>query len=864
MSNRKPQENGTKKSLPTKRITPRALLEAKNISSLRIHPDGCRVVFSLREADFHASRWKKHLWVAEYYPPEDSEETDSEQSEKQDEEEEDNSRQLTYSYEGEAFPRWSPDGQHLAFLSTREDPTRSEDDDEDYHYQIWTLPEDGGEAHRLTNAKEDVEQFEWIPDSDRIVYFTLEPRPSPVQSVRKEREGQKIDPIVEHEERRRCQFWSIGVYEKKPTLVFTTSSGTNEFAISPDGKKIAYTTNYTGEDNDYHIADLYLYDIESKKSWKLASRGGDKNRLRWSPDGKRLAFISWYDPNLSYSRESLFAVDIPHTLEDLPLTDFRQETAGICEAYLLTDLDYDIDEYEWMPGQEGSLLAIAICGTSTRLYKIVNRQAIVVKDVGAVRSWLTVHPEREIYAFVYEDSNSLPEIMLHLETGELKLITLLNEEFPQNYRIAQQEVVRWQSGDGLEIEGVLTYPLDFYPNQRYPMILQLHGGPKGNASTLLTDYYMAQVWAGEGYIVLNPNFRGSEGYGNAFAIANRRDIGVGDLADILSGLDWCVGQGFVDEARIGVMGGSYGGFLTNRAISASHRFKAAISMFGIFHLQTDFSNSSIPRWEYEYLGAYYWEDPEIYQRLSPGSYVKQIATPTLILHGDEDDTTSPANSRELYQALRRRGVETQFVHYPREGHGLREPNHRLDEIRRCLVWMDRFLGSGHQSNRFARIGDKVASSDGIWELMVSSAETSTFMGHTVDRKPTDSGDSTRSQQPEYQFLEVNFTIHRIEPNNTAPALRFILTDMVLELSNNQHLKPIGVPSGVAGGKILVEGNPLSISVEPNKETGEQAFGIAAVFKVPTVAAEASLTLPNFAGVALHWQSSDAPEDDSED
>ena len=208
----------------------------------------------------------------------------------------------------------------------------------------------------------------------------------------------------------------------------------------------------------------------------------------------------------------------------------------------------------------------------------------------------------------------------------------------------------------------------------------------------------------------------------------------------MSGVDWCVAQGIADPERLGVMGGSYGGYMTNWVIGHTQRFKAAVSMFGIFHLQTDYSNSELSRWDNDYLGAYYWEDPEIYRRLSPGSYIEAIKTPTLIIHGDEDTNTFISNSKELYQALRHRGVTTQFVHYPREGHGVREPNHKLDEMRRCLAWMDKYVRHGGAKPDAYRIGDRVPNADGTLELNVTKAEIATFLGQTETR--------SRHQRPE--------------------------------------------------------------------------------------------------------------------
>jgi hypothetical protein len=285
-------------------------------------------------------------------------------------------------------------------------------------------------------------------------------------------------------------------------------------------------------------------------------------------------------------------------------------------------------------------------------------------------------------------------------------------------------------------------------------------------------------------------------------------------------------------------------------------------MFGIFHLQTDYSNSELSRWDNEYLGAYYWEDPEIYRRLSPGSYIENIKTPTLILHGDEDNNTFISNSKELYQALRHRGVTTQFVHYPREGHGLGEPNHKLDELRRCLAWMDRYVRHGGQNPAVYRLGDKVPSADGLLELCVTSAEIATFLGQP---KPG---------AAETSLLEIAFTLHNLDSRQPVAPMTLSLESVRLEIGVGEGqaltpdpsptlrergevpdasvLTPTGVPLNVPGGKVLAEGDNLRIAQHPDAETGQLAFACAVVFRVGKESREGLLRVADFPPVALHW------------
>ncbi|HZT41642.1 MAG TPA: S9 family peptidase [Chthonomonadaceae bacterium] len=888
----------TKETAPTKnrnrskqRITPRALLEAKRLSEPKIHPDGRHVVFVVTEADFDESRWVSHLWLTEWPAPEEgmpegteasesrmvtdgTEDTDkatpprdasfvTERQEEgpesvssviQTEEKNEHARQLTFSYDGETRPRWSPDGRYLAFLSARPDesepPEEDEEDEEDEpKQQLWVLPAEAGEARKITSAKEGVLDYAWTPDGSALIYLAPEPRPRPIESVRKEeRSRRKLDPVVEQEDRLRRQFWRVDVEERKPKLLYTGDYGIDDFALSPDGERIGFVTNYTGEWNDYHKVDLWILNLADGKAFQLLERRGGKYRLRWSPDGTQIAFLSWLDPQLSYSRESLFVADVPAIGQEAGFP-----TAGSCRLATPESFDYDIFDYEWSR-HDGALYVIAAVRTGSEIYRLRDGEMTRL-ELGdeAERHALDLDPEGDCLAYVQESATALEEIFLRDEQGEVHQLTRLNAEFGETYRLPGQEVVRWKSPDGLEVEGVLTYPLDHAPGRRAPLVVQIHGGPKGRSTNTIQNYSHPMVWATEGWAVLRPNYRGSEGYGHGFAIANRRDLGGGDFADIMAGVDALIDKGLADPDQLGVMGGSYGGYMTNWVVGHTDRFKAAVSLFGIFHLQTDYSNSDLSSWDNDYLGAYYWEDPEIYRRLSPGSYLENIQTPTLIIHGESDNNTFISNSKEMYQALRHRGVITQFVHYPREGHGLREPNHKLDEIRRCLAWMDRYVRHGGQAQGLYRVGDRVPGADGLLEMRVTRAEIATFLG-----RPKSEAKEAAA------LLEVVITLHNVDTRQETAPITLEIADLRLtpreaEAASADPLRPVGVPMDLPGGKVLVEGERLRIVQHPDADTRQLAFACAAVFEVPKAGGDYLLRVADFPPVAVTWSEGEEEE-----
>jgi dipeptidyl aminopeptidase/acylaminoacyl peptidase len=828
-----------------RRLTPRALLEIKRLSCPQVHPDGHSVAFVLEEADFEESRWNRHIWLAELWSPPDNEE----------EEPDENVRQLTFAKEGEREPRWSPDGRYLAFLSERPEGGQEEDNEEEERTsQIWILPLEGGEAFRLTQAKEGVESYAWFPDAETLLFLTAEPKPEPIANAKRDYQKQHIDSIDETEPRPRKQFWRIHIKERKPQLLFTADPGVESFALSPDGTCLCYITNRTGDPDDAHIADIYLLTLPEEgepAAHLLSDREGGKYHLRWSPDGHAVTFLGWLDPKLSYSRESLFGMRIPAPLlppvaHSTKLPSWLNKLPEAPEYALLTDYDFDLSCYEWSP-KETAVFALANVRTGSQLLRIDGTTTPLPAPSDVPRFELALQPEGGVMAWIEESAQAPPEIYLYEPQGPIRPLTKLNAAFTEEYLLPKQEVVRWKSFDGLEIEGVLTYPLDYEKGKRYPLLLLIHGGPKGCSQNSLRSYGMHPVWASEGYLVLRPNYRGSEGYGNAFAIANRRDLGGGDYKDIMAGVEWCIAEGLADPERMGVMGGSYGGYMTNWIIAHTNRFKAAISLFGIFHLQTDFSNSSYSRWDYEYLGAYYWEDPEIYRRLSPGTYVDRIQTPTLIIHGEEDDNTFISNSKEMYQALKHRKVPVQFVRYPREGHGLDEPNHRLDEMRRCLAWMAKYI-EGQPS--FYRVGDTVKAQG--MELCVTKAERTRFNG--LPKSP-----NSLSESP--TLLEVSFTLHS-ETKATQP-LRLPFSDIRLVSRTTAEIwKPFGVPLEVHGVRVLVEGEKLRVDQHPNPQTGQIAFAVALAFAVPARGGEALLHIADMPPVLVEWPSEEHEEAES--
>ncbi len=794
------------------KITSRALLELKMPGEVQVAPDSLRVVYGVSETDWDENGVTQHLYMLKIG-------SDAEP------------RQITRGGGNETQPRWSPDGNWLAFLSSRDDEGGADfDEAAEPKEQVWLLPMDGGggEAEKLTDAPEGVGDYGWLPDSSGIVYLAQEPRPKPLEEYHTDKAERKDDAVVERLEKFRGQIWRIDREAKKPKLLHPGDFGLGEIAVSPDGKSVAFTTNYTGEVNDYHKCDVWVLDVETGRARPLADGPGGKFHPVWTRDGSQVLYVAPLDPDLSYSQPNLYAVSATEPAEPVNLTaEFPHDLTGWHGVY--TDA-------------AGRIYVLAAVGMTTAVYRRDGTHwQSVVQNEEHLHDY-HVAPNGGV-AYVASSTVDVPELCW-LAPGKKRSETLtdLNQEWADSYALAPTQLVTWKSPDGLEIEGLLTLPVSAKEGQRLPLIVNLHGGPHGRTVQALSPFTAWQTWAAEGYAVLSPNYRGSEGYGNAFSTANRGDLGGGDAADILAGVDEAIREKVADPNRLAVIGSSYGGYLVNWLISKTKRFGAAVSQFGIFSLATDFSNSQAPRWETEYLGGYPWDNPKLYAERSPATYLQDIETPVLLMHGDLDPNTFIANSQEMYQALHLLGKTVEFVHYPREGHGFGEPQHRLDELRRILNWFDKHLNSGAKSTYHT--GDKLLQ-DG-WELVVTSAILETYAGRSNDRE---------------RYLEVALALRDTTETRRALTLRPADFSLTRTVSPGRPTRPLGLPVSVLGQKALAESANWSFTFAPGKDDRALTAPLALTFRLPATGGTYQFTVQNFPPITLEIPVADKTDEE---
>ncbi len=635
-------------------LTVEDYLQLPIASTPALSPQGTEVAFVVRRADLDRNRFSSSIWVVK---------ADGRDL-----------FQLTRSLGDDYNPRWSPDGRQIAFLSTRPYVTGSIR--REGTAQVWMISASGGEAQRLSDATEGVEDFCWDPSGHAIYYTSRKALPEEERRKRDEDRQRGFDAVVAGQPKRPLELWVLDLLQNRARRLAELDPGISGMDVDPAGRWVVYATNYTGDFDDEQKYDLWLVDLSTGAKRQLTDFPGPETSPRFSPDGRLIAYVAQTEPDIEFAETDLWIIP----------------AEGGSPRCLTGHFGYAVRSPCWSSDGRGILFVAAIRTYDHLLRVRVQDGSIDMLAVGqACYTEPSVGAKTQRVACLREDALSLPEVaIVDPSKRRVELATRFSAELGR-FDLGRQTVVYW-SNEGYEIEGILLHPPGYREGDKLPTIVVVHGGPFSRFRDVFRQGYAWQVFASRGYLVFGPNPRGSAGYSDSFGQANRYDIGGGDFRDILAGVDYLIRLGVADSARLGLMGGSYGGYMVNWIISQTDRFKAAVSMYGIFSLLTDWSNSIQPSWEKMYLGCYYWENLEPYLKRSPAFYVQNIRTPVLLLHGEEDDLTFIANSKEMYQALRVLGRPVEFVIYPREGHGIdREPNHIRDRVRRSLDWFDRYL-----------------------------------------------------------------------------------------------------------------------------------------------------------------------------
>lgn len=617
-----------------KALTPEAFLQLRSLQDPQFSPDGTKVAFVVNEPRTGEKR-TRHIWIYE--------------------KEKNTSRQLTYSAKSESSPRWSPDGKQLAFLSNREGDEQ----------QIYILRMDGGEAAALTKGKASVSELAWAPDGKSIAFLAPDPKTDEEEKKKKD----KDDAHVVDREDKQARLRVIDLASKQERALTETTWRVEDLDWMPDGQSIVVkATNQPASDR---FADrLYAVNVQDGKIKELLAPQGPFTDIHVSLDGKAIGFIG-----------SRLDGPQPHDLQILPL--------GLGAAKNLTgaNLDRAVHHFQWA---RGGWVVVQYAEGFRNKFAGYNEQG-ERKDSAELPvnpGPFSVATTGEI-AFVGETTTSMPELWLRDTKGQARQVSHVNDAW-QQYAVTPQEDYKYKSFDGLEIEAALLKPVGYDGKSKLPLIVLVHGGPTGNWGGSIDAW--GQLLVARGYLVLYPNIRGSIGYGQKFVEMNRADWGGGDFKDVMAGVDDLIAKGVADPERLGIGGWSYGGYMAEWAVTQTTRFKAAVSGAGMANLISEFGTEDGPSYDEWFWGVPY-EKPEGFLNSSPFLYVKNAKTPTLILQGEEDKVDPLGQSQELYRGLKRYGVESELVLYPREPHGFQEAKHRVDVQKRVVEWFDKYLSS---------------------------------------------------------------------------------------------------------------------------------------------------------------------------
>lgn len=615
-------------------LTPQQALNMRRISDLHFSPDGTRLAFTVTEPA-KETNIATHIWILEV-------------ASKQ-------ARQYTYSEKTENSPRWSPDGKFLAFLSNR-----------DGERQIYLLSSSGGDAYSITTGKRGIASFAWSPDGKQIAFLASD---EPTETQQK-KEKDKDDAIVIDKDTKHPRVWILDVATKKARAITGDQWAVREAEwASSDRLVIAATDHPESDDNTNRI---FLLDPSSGQVSLLVAPKGPFGDIRVSPDGAQFAYmgarVDGPEPHDIYVHSTAAQADDPpsHNL-----------TAA--------SIDRAMNGIDWR--SDGGMMAVAETGFKTTLYSISSggRATAVENATPNPRNFAT--SSSGILAFVGESATEAPEIYLASAGAPAEKVTHINSSW-DNLTLAKPEFFRYKSFDGLQIEGELLKPLGYDGHSRVPTVILVHGGPTGAWSDSIDSW--GQLLAAHGFAAAYFNIRGSTGYGEKFVEANRADWGGADFRDVLAGVDYLVAQGIADPNKLGIGGWSYGGYMSEWAITQTDRFKAAVSGAGMVDLISEFNTEAGPSYDKWFWGLPY-DHPEGFLNHSPFMYLKHAHTPILILQGIADTTDPLGESTGLYRGLKFYGAPAELVEYPRELHGFREQKHLLDRLNRILAWYQQYL-----------------------------------------------------------------------------------------------------------------------------------------------------------------------------
>ena len=561
--------------------------------------------------------------------------------------------------------QFSPDGSRLAF-------TRSVDDES----QLFLLPTTGGEAVQLSEHETSIGSYAWSEDGSKIIFVATEPRTDEEEEAREA----GYDAIFVDEGPNGQQsgnwnnLWLIEVESGAERRLTDTDHRIGSFSVAPNGDRILFTSRIENRRNQQNLSEIQLLEVEAGTIRQLTDNSAPEGRLSWAPDGRSFAYTARTDGEWELLLDKIWVMD--------PDGGDRRIVSGA--------FDGNIGNFVWAP-DASAILFSGLHGTNNNLYRInLGSDSIeqITSSVGSLAP-SSFSRDRVKMAYVFQDFDTPADIWVGPTdgTGAVQL-TDVNPTIIDELVLGQGEVIRWESRDGTEIEGILVLPAE-YQSGVLPLLLHIHGGPAG----VFRNSFSASnhVWAGLGYAQLFPNVRGSSGYDDDLLRGNLRDIGSGDYEDLMTGVDELISRGIADPDKLGLRGWSYGGILGGWTITQTDRFKGA----SVGAMVSDWTSEYGPGFNHDvrlwYIGGTPWDNTDEWRERSALTHVANVTTPTLVLHGINDRTDTEPQSMMFFQALKDQGKITRYIRFPREPHGFQEPRHQRTRDVEEIRWIQKYV-----------------------------------------------------------------------------------------------------------------------------------------------------------------------------
>ncbi|MBI3650034.1 MAG: S9 family peptidase [Acidobacteria bacterium] len=658
---------GTSQQANKRGITPEDYYAFQFLSDPQMAPDGERVAYVVTTVDRKQNRRFSSIWLTPLdsaTPP----------------------RQLTASHLSSHAPRWSPDGQALAFISAR--PSANETG-ETVRPQVWSLSMQGGEPHRLTSFKNGVSSFQWSPDGKRLVCVSRV-GPSDNRTDNRERSD------VRHYKHISYKFNDSGWFDDKRSHLFVVEVENGNTKVltsgndwddsdpqwSPDGAHLAFVSNRTGKafDGDRNT-DVFVIPADGGPLTKISDHPEPDYSPRWSPDGKTLAFIG-------------SVVESSH-----PKIWLAASVGNSAAILAVNDLDLIPANLTWAEDGKALYFDAGVKG-ETQVFRVaVASQELkpITKGAHAVRNFVISDKTRKL-VFMANDFTHLDDLYVldmvadtSATTG--RKLTHLNERWWPQLELMEVERLSYKGADGWDVDGFFVKPRGWKAGAKYPMVLSIHGGPAGMYGVEWLHEF--QVYAANGWAVFFTNPRGSTGYGEKFERGIKNEWGGKDYVDVMNGVETILKKyDWIDRERLGVTGGSYGGFLTNWIVGHTQLFKAAVTLRSVVNFISDEGTRDGAYGHKRDFGGDLFEKFELYWERSPLQYAKNVKTPILILHSDNDYRVPLEQGEQWFRALKFYGATAELVIFPRENHNLTrtgEPRHLVESLNWQLYWFDKYL-----------------------------------------------------------------------------------------------------------------------------------------------------------------------------